>query len=69
VALLSIAGLCELLAATSPTGHVSTRRADQITRRPGFPEPVQRLPWRVWDEDTVKTWIAENRRPLDEDSR
>ncbi len=43
-------------------GGVGAARADQLTRRPGFPEPVATLPsGRIWDEDQVAEWIKKNR--------
>lgn len=64
--LISISDVAELLVPTSPTGTVSRERADQISRRPGFPPPTQTgRTGRLWDEDDVAAWIAEHRRPID----
>jgi prophage regulatory protein len=44
---------------------VKRQRADQLTRRPGFPEPVDTLKsGRVWLEDEVEAWIREHRTNL-----
>lgn len=60
--LITISEVQELLRPSSPDGHLSRRRADQITRKAGFPEPAQRTPaGRFWDEDDVRAWITENR--------
>ncbi|MFD0819843.1 helix-turn-helix transcriptional regulator [Micromonospora zhanjiangensis] len=51
---------------------VSRQRVLQITRRPGFPEPVARLiGTTVWDADEVDAWAATNRppRPTDGDEQ
>jgi hypothetical protein len=38
---------------------VSRQRADQITRKPGFPAPVTRLATgKVWDADAVRAWAV-----------
>ncbi|WP_232425192.1 hypothetical protein [Pseudofrankia inefficax] len=65
--LISISDVADLLVPTSPTGTVSRERADQISRRPSFPAPEQTgRTGRLWDEDKVAAWIAENRQPRDE---
>ncbi|CUU55391.1 hypothetical protein Ga0074812_10540 [Parafrankia irregularis] len=66
--LITISEVQELLRPSSPDGHLSRRRADQITRKVGFPEPAQKTPaGRFWDEDDVRTWIAANRSSDDTD--
>lgn len=66
--LITISEVQELLRPSSPDGHLSRRRADQITRKAGFPEPAQRTPaGRFWDEDDVRAWIAANRSSDDTD--
>jgi prophage regulatory protein len=58
---LRLVGLQEV---TSLLGGVSRQRADKITRRRGFPEPLATLErGRVWDRDEVDAWIAANRPP------
>lgn len=43
---------------------VSRQRVLQITRRPGFPEPLARLVgMTVWDADEVDEWARHNRPP------
>jgi predicted DNA-binding transcriptional regulator AlpA len=43
---------------------VSRPRADQLSRRPDFPEPkVRHARVRLWDEDEVLEWIKANPRP------
>ncbi|MFI0794149.1 DNA-binding protein [Micromonospora rubida] len=43
---------------------VSRQRVLQITRRPGFPEPLARLVgMNVWDADEVDEWARHNRPP------
>lgn len=66
--LITISEVQELLRPSSPDGHLSRRRADQITRKAGFPEPAQRTPaGRFWDEDDVHAWIMVNRPSDDTD--
>jgi predicted DNA-binding transcriptional regulator AlpA len=61
--LISISDVADLLKPTSPTGTVSRERADQISRRPTFPAPVQvGRTGRLWDEDEVRGWIATYRK-------
>lgn len=51
---------------------VSRQRVLQITRRPGFPEPVARLiGTTIWDADEVDEWARHNRppRPTDGDEQ
>ncbi|SQD99410.1 hypothetical protein [Parafrankia sp. BMG5.11] len=67
--LITISEVQELLRPSSPDGHLSRRRADQITRKAGFPEPAQKTPaGRFWDEDDVQAWIVANRSSDDTDS-
>ncbi|MEX5712269.1 hypothetical protein AB1484_29305 [Parafrankia sp. FMc6] len=62
--LLSLGDVAALLVETSPTGTISRQTADAITRRKGFPDPVTRTAaGRLWDEEQVRAWIAEHRRP------
>jgi prophage regulatory protein len=45
---------------------VSRTRADQLSRRPNFPEPkVRHARVRLWAEADVQAWIAANRPPAD----
>lgn len=61
--LITISDIADLLVPTSPTGSVSRARADQISRRTGFPPPVQTgRTGRLWDEGEVLAWIAEHRQ-------
>jgi predicted DNA-binding transcriptional regulator AlpA len=42
---------------------VSRTRADQLSRRPGFPKPtVQHARVRLWEDKDVQAWIKANRR-------
>jgi prophage regulatory protein len=42
---------------------VSRTRADQLSRRPNFPEPkVRHARVRLWEEKDVQEWIEANRR-------
>ena len=42
---------------------VSRTRADQLSRRPGFPEPkVKHARVRLWDDKDVQAWMKANRR-------
>ena len=42
--------------------RVSRQRADQLTRRPDFPEPTARLAsGRVWSTKEVGKWIKQHR--------
>ncbi|WP_328342096.1 helix-turn-helix transcriptional regulator [Micromonospora sp. NBC_00421] len=44
--------------------NVSRQRVLQITRRPGFPEPLARLiGTTVWDADEVDEWARHHRPP------
>lgn len=45
---------------------VSRTRADQLSRRPSFPEPkVRHARVRLWEETEVQAWIEANRRSPD----
>jgi predicted DNA-binding transcriptional regulator AlpA len=45
---------------------VSRTRADQLSRRPNFPEPkVRHARVRLWEKPDVQAWINANRRPPD----
>jgi predicted DNA-binding transcriptional regulator AlpA len=45
---------------------VSRTRADQLSRRPNFPEPkVRHARVRLWEKTDVRAWINANRRPPD----
>jgi predicted DNA-binding transcriptional regulator AlpA len=45
---------------------VSRTRADQLSRRPNFPEPkVRHARVRLWEKTDVQAWINANRRPPD----
>jgi len=45
---------------------VSRTRADQLSRRPNFPEPkVRHARVRLWEEADVQAWIEANRRSPD----
>ena len=45
---------------------VSRTRADQLSRRPNFPEPkVRHARVRLWEETDVQGWIKANRRSPD----
>jgi len=45
---------------------VSRTRADQLSRRPSFPEPkVWHARVRLWEETEVQAWIEANRRSPD----
>jgi predicted DNA-binding transcriptional regulator AlpA len=42
---------------------VSRTRADQLSRRPNFPEPkVRHARVRLWEEKDIRAWITANRR-------
>jgi predicted DNA-binding transcriptional regulator AlpA len=42
---------------------VSRTRADQLSRRPGFPEPkVKHARVRLWEDRDVQAWMKANRR-------
>ncbi|MEV5448222.1 DNA-binding protein [Streptomyces sp. NPDC052644] len=44
--------------------NVSRQRVLQITRRPGFPEPLARqIGTTVWDADEVDEWARHHRPP------
>ena len=50
-------------------GGVSRQRADKITRRRGFPEPLADLgQGRIWDAGEVSRWIAKHRAPAVDDT-
>jgi predicted DNA-binding transcriptional regulator AlpA len=41
---------------------VSRTRADQLSRRPGFPEPIVRhARVRLWEDKDIQAWIEANR--------
>lgn len=43
-------------------GGVSRRRAYQLTKRPGFPDPIDDLfTGRIWQASEVKEWIRRTR--------
>jgi predicted DNA-binding transcriptional regulator AlpA len=45
---------------------VSRTRADQLSRRPNFPEPkVRHARVRLWEENDVRAWMKANRRSPD----
>jgi prophage regulatory protein len=45
---------------------VSRTRADQLSRRPNFPQPtVRHARVRLWEDKDVQAWIKANRRPAD----
>jgi predicted DNA-binding transcriptional regulator AlpA len=45
---------------------VSRTRADQLSRRPGFPQPtVQHARVRLWEGKDVQAWMKANRRSSD----
>jgi predicted DNA-binding transcriptional regulator AlpA len=45
---------------------VSRTRADQLSRRPSFPEPkVRHARVRLWEETEVQAWIETHRRSPD----
>lgn len=47
---------------------VGYSRAKEIIRRPDFPRPIKRLTGMlIWDGDQVEAWIAEHRKPEDDD--
>jgi predicted DNA-binding transcriptional regulator AlpA len=59
VALVGIKEIADMLG-------VSRTRADQLSRRPSFPEPkVRHARVRLWEEAEVQAWIEANRRPPD----
>jgi prophage regulatory protein len=42
---------------------VSRTRADQLSRRPGFPEPVvKHARVRLWEDKDIQAWMKANRR-------
>ena len=42
---------------------VSRTRADQLSRRPGFPEPkVRHARVRLWEDKDIKAWMQATRR-------
>jgi predicted DNA-binding transcriptional regulator AlpA len=42
---------------------VSRTRADQLSRRPGFPEPiVKHARVRLWEDKDIQDWMQANRR-------
>ncbi len=59
MALVGINDIAEMLG-------VSRTRADQLSRRPSFPEPkVRHARVRLWEDTEVQAWIEANRRPPD----
>nr|WP_255354753.1 helix-turn-helix domain-containing protein [Frankia sp. R43] len=40
---------------------VSRQRADELTRRAGFPEPLTSGRMRAWDRDAVERWLDDQR--------
>ncbi|HEV2371685.1 MAG TPA: hypothetical protein VGS19_05890 [Streptosporangiaceae bacterium] len=55
MALVGIKEVAEMLG-------VSRTRADQLSRRPNFPEPkVRHARVRLWDESQIRAWIKANR--------
>lgn len=61
--LVTVSDVAEMLRPTSPTGTVSRKRADQISRRQSFPAPVQvTRTGRLWDRDAVAAWIRDHRQ-------
>jgi predicted DNA-binding transcriptional regulator AlpA len=59
VALVGIKEVADMLG-------VSRTRADQLSRRPSFPEPkVRHARVRLWEETEVQAWIEANRRSPD----
>lgn len=45
---------------------VSRTRADQLSRRPSFPEPkVRHARVRLWEEKDVRAWMEANGRSPD----
>jgi len=57
VDLIGIAGIMELFG-------ISRARADQLTRKPGFPEPAAVVDdrQRVWEKADVLTWARQTGR-------
>lgn len=56
MALVGIKEVAEMLG-------VSRTRADQLSRRPNFPEPkVRHARVRLWEDEEVQTWMETNRR-------
>lgn len=61
-----VAGLVTMGDLRGLLGGVSKTRADQISRYPSFPKPIQQGPrLRIWDRDEVIAWI-ETHRPSQE---
>jgi len=59
MALVGINDIAEMLG-------VSRTRADQLSRRPNFPEPkVRHARVRLWEQSDVEAWIEANRRSPD----
>ena len=47
---------------------VGRTRLRELQRRPHFPAPVKKLAGgQIWDGDQVEAWIAEHRKPEDDD--
>jgi predicted DNA-binding transcriptional regulator AlpA len=45
---------------------VSRTRADQLSRRPNFPEPkIRHARVRLWEDTDIKVWMEANRRSRD----
>lgn len=59
MALVGIKEVAEMLG-------VSRTRADQLSRRPNFPEPkIRHARVRLWEEEDVKAWMKANGRSED----
>ncbi len=59
MALVGIKEIAEMLG-------VSRTRADQLSRRPNFPEPkIRHARVRLWEDTDVKAWMEANRRSRD----
>lgn len=57
-----VAGLVTMAELRELLGGVSKTRADQISRYPSFPAPIQSGPrLRIWDRDQVVAWVREYR--------
>jgi predicted DNA-binding transcriptional regulator AlpA len=59
MALVGINDIAEMLG-------VSRTRADQLSRRPSFPDPkVRHARVRLWEDTEVQAWIKANRKEPD----
>lgn len=57
-----MAGLVAISAIAEKIGGLSRQRADQLTREPTFPAPVQTVGrYRLWEETDVDEWLDEHR--------